>query len=219
MDKQTQSKEPRCWFCLQEKRDHKGVQLSCGIGNNSFYEAQVQNPEPWAIGKVLMTIRTSKWTPEQIKTENIREERSIYSGFTPADEGKSRKPVAEFRNHEDAKRAVACVNALAGIPDPAAFVARARKVEEPQEISELSKQLYDSINSHNARYADLDATKVLPMIEKYMRQSTRDLAEALKEYSQHKSDCESLTEYAKKRGILTCTCGLDAALRKLGEGA
>lgn len=37
--------------------------------------------------------------------------------------------VGCFYDEADASRAVACVNALAGIPDPAAFVARAAKLE------------------------------------------------------------------------------------------
>lgn len=38
--------------------------------------------------------------------------------------------IGSFETVEDRDRAVACVNALAGIPDPAAFVRRAKAIEE-----------------------------------------------------------------------------------------
>lgn len=65
---------------------------------------------PWSQGITLITGQTRKWTPEQVEENDRRERRMIFSGFTAADKGRSRKYIAVCDREEDAKHIVHCVN-------------------------------------------------------------------------------------------------------------
>lgn len=55
-----------------------------------------------------------KWTPEPWI---VNDERDIWHGMGPGGQ------IGVFQDSADSQRAVACVNAMANVPDPAAFVA------------------------------------------------------------------------------------------------
>lgn len=75
-------------------------------------------PEPWAVGVGV----DGKWGRHHasVRTDNIPFPiaSTMFFGITPQEECEA-----------NAARVVACVNALAGIPDPAAEMARLRAVE------------------------------------------------------------------------------------------
>ena len=67
------------------------------------------------------------------------ESRRLFVNFSESDQGRSREYVAEFRREADANRARACVNALAGVSDPAAVRAL---VEAARDMDAWSGQLH-----------------------------------------------------------------------------
>lgn len=60
-----------------------------------------QYAEVWSRGRLLMTDKTKRWSPqERAKTEEI-ERRMIFANFSGEDEGRSRIPVCTMIEHYD----------------------------------------------------------------------------------------------------------------------
>ena len=69
---------------------------------------------PWRQGVFLDLAgyerMSEKWKQKQIEREQLQ----VFANFHTRDHGRSRKLVAQVQTQEDARRIVACVNALAG---------------------------------------------------------------------------------------------------------
>lgn len=104
-------------------------------------------PGPWSQGITLITGQTKKWTPEQIEENNRRERRMIFAGFTASDKGRSRKYIAVCDSEDDARHIVNCVNACAGMVDPADEIEKLKAAQFPdyglaERCDELQAQCY-----------------------------------------------------------------------------
>ncbi len=67
---------------------------------------------PWRQGFVLFTNGTKRWSDEQMKENNEHEGRIVFSNFTEADQGRSRKRVCVCETKEDAALIAAAPNML-----------------------------------------------------------------------------------------------------------
>lgn len=67
-------------------------------------------PLPFSQGITLLTKTTGNWTALQVSQNDYEEHRRVFSGFTGADEGRSRQLVAECRSPEDAAFIVRACN-------------------------------------------------------------------------------------------------------------
>jgi hypothetical protein len=66
----------------------------------------------WQQGQMLYTNETQRWTEQQQEECKLRESKMLFSGFTAADQGRSRQRVATFETPEAAAYA-ACANPAA----------------------------------------------------------------------------------------------------------
>ena len=82
-------------------------------------------------GRTLSTRITQRWSQEEWERNEARERCLVFADFTPIDEGRGRRLVAEcHQGAEDARRLVACWNACEGMEDPETEVAALRKDSE-----------------------------------------------------------------------------------------
>jgi hypothetical protein len=75
---------------------------------------------------MLMTRQTERWSEQEITNAQNAESRMIFSNFSPLDNGISRIYVGGCETKANAARIVACVNACAGMDDPAVEIERLR---------------------------------------------------------------------------------------------
>lgn len=71
----------------------------------------------WQQGVLLDTQQTRGWTEHVRKHGEAEEARRIFVGMTAHDQGRGRKPVAEFQTADDAALIIAAVNALPKLLD------------------------------------------------------------------------------------------------------
>lgn len=97
--------------------------------------------EPWAEPKAPLRHSAEPWMTEAFNEIECSTGEPDYSAMILAGDGES--IIAQQMSDYDADRATACVNALAGYPDPTAFVAAAMGMREA-----LSKAVF--WDSHDA---------------------------------------------------------------------
>jgi hypothetical protein len=86
--------------------------------------------EPWQQGRLLSTQGTRRLDKTTRAQWDKEERKRVFANFSAQDEGRSRSFIAAFQSEGDAVRAIACVNALTGIEDPAALMDEALGVLE-----------------------------------------------------------------------------------------
>ncbi|WP_138410226.1 hypothetical protein [Stutzerimonas nosocomialis] len=79
--------------------------------------ADKYTPGPWSQGFTLMTRQTRSWSAGQLAENEKRERRMVFAGFSPADEGRSRRLVAVCERQEDAKLISAAPDLLAALKE------------------------------------------------------------------------------------------------------
>lgn len=113
---------------------------------------QLHAKEPWQQGRLLSTATTRKWTEAERQEGDERERRTVFSGFTATDEGRSRKRVATCDDEHDACRIVACVNACAGFyTDTLDLIGSGEKslfeiFKEHGQLSEVARQRDEALS-------------------------------------------------------------------------
>ena len=63
---------------------------------------EAATPGPWRQGRVLQTYRTKHFPQEMFDRAQERERRTVFAGFSEADQGRSREVVTECRDDSDA---------------------------------------------------------------------------------------------------------------------
>lgn len=60
-------------------------------------------PQPWTIGRTLLTEETRRWAAARRVLNDAMESRMIFADFKDQDQGRGRKLVATFERAEDAR--------------------------------------------------------------------------------------------------------------------
>lgn len=72
-----------------------------GIDNRELYKDRM-----WRTGRLLITTQTRHWSQQRRDEADAIERRSIFAGFTPEDEGRSRLFVYQCDTVEEARSMV-----------------------------------------------------------------------------------------------------------------
>lgn len=104
----------------------------------------MHTPEPWKVGEVKgpagLDGMLSVWAERNGKTRAICDVRRGWFEYT--DKGQVIERDSDIEGKANADRIVACVNALAGIADPAVFVRAARELAEGAEQIRRNREAY-----------------------------------------------------------------------------
>lgn len=67
---------------------------------------------PWSQGITLNTAQTQRWSDAERAANNEIEKRMVFAGFSPFDEGRSRRRIAVCETKEDARLIAAAPDLL-----------------------------------------------------------------------------------------------------------
>lgn len=126
---------------------------------------------PYSQGVTLVTRQTIRWSKEQIKNNDIHEQRLVFSSFSSLDEGKGRILVAKCEKAEDAAFIVMACNAYESSQQKIA--AQAEKIANLEAAVDVGKQSCRDLAACIERRDD--AVTALEAREKRLREEVKQL--------------------------------------------
>ena len=115
----------------------------------------LHTPEPWRQGYYITGREDRNKSEATLKHAEETERLLVFSGFTEEDKGRSRIFVARCDCPEDAKRIADCINACAGMDDPAAEIDKLKLQVESLDVD--NDRLREMQTQNLAEIADLIA--------------------------------------------------------------